>query len=142
MIFRIALIFVSVCWLFSCNTKAHTKDEIESAMQQYDRLIQKMDTDSIALLYTEDGDMGAMAHGRDSIRKFLATFKNFKVLSQSSTSQSVNISGDSSLQKGTYQQIVITPAKDTLTVKGEYKTTWLWMHDNSWHIKRMETKSL
>lgn len=136
------IVFINLCWLVSCTPKPHRKDEIESAMRQYDRLIQKMDTDSIALLYTEDGDMGNVAHGRGAIRKFLATFKDFKVISQYSISKSVNITGDSSLQKGTYQQTVITPTKDTLIVKGEYKTTWLWMRDNSWHIKHMETKTL
>ncbi|MBS1731344.1 MAG: nuclear transport factor 2 family protein [Bacteroidetes bacterium] len=136
-----AITFCSIA-LLSCSNKTHTKEDVELAMKQYDRLIQKMDTDSIALLYTEDGDLGEMAHGRDSIRKFLASFKGFKVLSQLSTSDSINLVGDSALQKGTYRQVVITPKNDTVTVKGEYKANWVWLSKNGWHIKRMETKSL
>lgn len=134
--------FIGLFALLSCKKKVHTAKEIEAAMNQYDRLIKKMDSDSITLLYTKDGDLGVMAHGRDSIRKFLSSFKNFKVLSQSSTTQFINIGVDSALQKGTYQQIVITPGMDTLTVKGEYKATWFWISDDGWYIKRMETKSL
>jgi hypothetical protein len=44
---------------------------MEQAMQKYDRYILKMDVDSIALLYTPDGELGKMARGRDSIRRFL-----------------------------------------------------------------------
>jgi hypothetical protein len=28
-----------------------------------------------------------------------------------------------------------------MTIKGEYTATWEWMQDNSWHIRRMMTKS-
>src|SRR5947209_9184873 len=110
--FIIALVFTA---LFSCSTKIHNKDEVDMAMKKYDRLIQEMNTDSIALLYTEDGDLGNLVHGRDSIRKFLNSFQGFKVLSQSSTTESINISVDTALQKGTYHQVAVTPKNDTLT---------------------------
>ena len=110
------------------------------AMKQYDHLILKLDADSIALLYTPDGDLGAIAHGRDSIRKFLLTFKNIKVLSQASTTDTIKIYGDTSLQKGMYYQSALVNNKDTVAVKGEYTATWLWMHKGGWHIRRMEVK--
>ena len=132
--------YVSIFVLASCTAGKHTKDEVEQAMKQYDHLILKMDTDSIALLYTDDGDLGNMAHGRDSIRKFLAGFKNMKVISQSSTTDTITINGDTSLQKGLYHQTVIVAEKDTVKVKGTYTATWLWKQQDGWHIKRMETK--
>ena len=97
-----------------------------------------MDADSIALLYMPDGDLGDIAHGRDSIKKFLSSFKNLSVLSQSSTTDSIEIHGDSSLQKGTYHQVVLLSGKDTVKVKGKYIATWLWIQDG-WHIKHMVT---
>ena len=130
-----------LCPLFSCNENMNNKKGVEAAMQQYDHLIQKMDMDSIALLYTVDGDMGTMAHGRDSIKKILSAFANYKVLSQSSVTTSIELKADSALQLGNYQQTVIVPAKDTVTVKGSYEATWLWDDKTGWHIKRMETKS-
>lgn len=49
-------------------------------MKHYDDLIMNVHADSIAMLYTEDGDPGGIAHDRDSIRNFLPGFKNTQVL--------------------------------------------------------------
>lgn len=111
-------------------------------MKHYDRLIQKSDADSIALLYTIDGDLGNIAHGRDSIRKFLSTFKNLKVLYQSSTTESISLMGDTTVQKGTYRQIVVISRNDTVSVRGEYTATWLKVSKCRWQIKRMETRPI
>ena len=126
----------------ACNNKNHSKESVELAMKEYDHLIKNMNADSIALLYTPDGDLGDIAHGRDSIRKFLLSFKNVKVVSQSSTTTFLEINGDSSLQKGTYMQTVFIPGKDTLKVKGEYIANWLWMSPGGWHIEHMVTKPI
>ena len=136
------LITLMLGLLFSCNTSKHSEASVRSAMQLYDHYIQKLDADSIALLYTPDGDLGTIAHGRDSIRKFLLNFKNVNVLSQHSTTESIKITGDSSLQKGKYQQVVVVAEKDTITVKGEYTASWQWIPRSGWHIKRMETKPI
>ena len=120
----------------------HSKTEIETAMQQYDHLIQKMDADSIALLFTPDGNLGDIAKGQDSIRKFLASFKNVKVISTKSITKTIELSGDSSIQKGTYQQVDIIDGKDTVRVKGEFTAKWLWTDQKAWRIKKMTTKSL
>jgi len=132
---------VIILFLLSCNKKQHTKEEIESAMKLYDHLIQKVDGDSIALLYTPDGDLGTMAHGRDSIRKFLASFKNVRVLVQSSVTDSIEINADTAIQKGSYHQIALINEKDTANVKGSYKAKWVWIDKEGWRIKKMETKS-
>jgi hypothetical protein len=83
-----------------------------------------------------------VVHGRDSIRKFLLLFKNVSVLSQSSTTNFLEITDDSSLQRGTYLQIVYILGKDTIKVKGEYTANWLWIPPGEWHIRRMITKPL
>ena len=78
--------------LFSaCRSKEHNAESVEQAMQKYNRYILKMDVDSIALLYTPDGELGKMARGRDSIRRFLENFKKYKVLSQVSKTNLINI---------------------------------------------------
>jgi hypothetical protein len=111
-------------------------------MNQYNHYVQTMDIDSSAMLFTLDGDLGNVAHGRDSIRKFLSKFKNFKVLSQSSTTESIIIKPDSTVQKGIYHQTTIIPVNDTVKVKGEYTATWVWLSKTGWHLKRMETKPI
>ena len=80
--------------LFSaCRSKEHNAESVEQAMQKYNRYILKMDVDSIAFLYTPDGELGKMARGRDSIRRFLENFKKYKVLSQVSKTNLINITG-------------------------------------------------
>jgi hypothetical protein len=100
-----------------------------------------MNADSICLIYTPDGELGAMAKGRDSIRSFLNTFKNFRVLSQSSETKEISIEHDSAFQTGVYRQTVIIPSKDTVTVNGSFKVLWIWSGASSWLIRRIETQS-
>ncbi len=127
--------------LLSCKSSQHNKAGVEEALQHYDRLILKLDADSIAWLYTPDGRMGEMAEGRDSIKAFLSSFKNIKVLSQHSTSDTLTILADTAIQKGIYLQSDVISGRDTVRVKGEYTATWQWI-DGDWHIKQMETKPL
>lgn len=133
------LIFIFVP-LLSCNTSRHSKFGVELAMKHYDRLLQKLDADSISLLYTPNGNLGNIAIGRDSIRKFLSSFKNIRVLSQISTTISIEIVHDTAIQKGNYAQTDIVSEKDTLKVKGEYTAKWEWLGKQGWHIKQMTTK--
>ena len=62
----------------------------ETAMKYYDNLILKLDADSISMLYKPGGNLGDIAIGCDSIKKFLSSFKNVRVLSQSSIIKSKN----------------------------------------------------
>jgi hypothetical protein len=125
--------------IVSCHTP-HDRSEIEAAMKLYDHLILKLDGDSISRLYASDGQLGNEVRGRDSIKKFLATFTNVNVLSQESVTKSVEISGDSSLQKGSYKQDVVVDHKDTVHIKGDYIAQWIWIaKEQGWRIKKMET---
>lgn len=121
-------------------TQQHSRSEIESALKTYDRLIKNMDADSIALLYTTDGDLGTVAHGRDSIRKFLSSFKNVRVLSVASTSNTIEINRDTALQAGRYRQVALINNRDTAKLKGGFNARWIWIRGEGWRIKRMETQ--
>ena len=134
------IIIIPVVVLFSC-TDQHNKAGVEAAMKHYDHLIKKLDADSISLLYTTDGNLGDKVYGRDSIKKFLLSFTNVRVLSQVSLTKSIDLYGDSAIQKGSYQQTDLVAEKDTIKVKGEYIAHWQWIPATGWHIKRMTTKS-
>ena len=110
----------------SCSN-THNAKAVRAAMHHYDHLILTLDGDGIAKLYTEDGELGNMARGRDSIRKFLAGFSNMKVLSQASTTDSLSMQTNTALQKGNYKQTVIIASKDTVTVTGQYIANWQWI---------------
>ncbi len=119
----------------------HTNNEIESAMKRYDYFLQKVDADSIASLFTIDGDLGKQAHGRAAIKNFLSQYKDINVLSQKSTTLSIEIAGDAATQKGTYKQSDILPSsKDTLNVSGTFTTDWIWDQYAGWLIKSIEAK--
>jgi hypothetical protein len=137
--------FISVlCTLTSFLSCAQNKTEagVEQAMKNYDRFILEMNTDSIALLYSPEGELGKMAKGRDSIRNFLNRFRDFKVLSQKSETNKISIEKDSAIQTGSYRQMVIVPSKDTVTVKGSFTARWIWSGARGWQIQRMETVRL
>jgi hypothetical protein len=134
-----AILGLTITLFSACRSKKHNAESVEQAMQKYNRYILKMDVDSIALLYTPDGELGKMARGRDSIRRFLENFRKYKVLSQVSKTNLINISRDTALQSGLYTQKVIVPVNDTVTVKGLFSTKWIWMDSTGWHIQRMET---
>jgi hypothetical protein len=124
--------------LASCK-KGHNKQDIEVAMQRYDRYVKQMDTNSLAMLYAPDGELGTIAKGRDSIRHFLSHFNNVRVLSQKSDCSSVEINGDSAIQKGTYKQTAIVDGKDTVKLKGDYVANWKWTPEEKWRITKMTT---
>ena len=118
----------------------HNKSGVETAMKYYDNLILKLDADSISMLYTPGGNLGDIAIECDSIKKFLSSFKNVRVLSQFSITKSLNIIRDTAIQKGTYTQTDLVSGKDTIKVKGEYTARWEWFRKKGLHIKRMTTK--
>jgi ketosteroid isomerase-like protein len=105
----------------------------------YDNYLVQMDTDSLALLYAQNGKLGEVATGRDSIRKFLQTFSNYKVLSNTSTTDSVKIIADTATQVGTYKQVTITPQKDTAHVQGSFHAKWVFYKKEGWKIQKMKT---
>jgi hypothetical protein len=83
--------------------------------------------------------LGDIAIGRDSIRKFLSSFKNVRVISQASVTDSINIIQDTAIQKGFYAQTDVIAGKDTVRVKGQYTTRWQWIKNEGWKIKHMAT---
>ena len=135
------IIVITLLILSSCKNQ-HNRAGVEAAMKQYDHLIKKLDADSISLLYTANGNLGDIVHGRDSIKKFLSSFVNVRVLSQVSSTKSIDMYGDSATQKGSYQQMDLLAEKDTVRVNGEYTAHWQWLPSEGWRIKYMVTKPI
>jgi hypothetical protein len=128
--------------LLSCTDSRKNKMGVESAMKRYDSLILKLDADSISRLFTPDGNLGNIAIGRDSIKKFLLSIKNVRVLSQSSLTSAIDIIGDTAIQNGIYYQTALVSEIDTVKVKGEFTANWQWITDKGWYLKRMITKPM
>jgi len=124
--------------MVSCR-QAHSKDSVVIAVQQYDRLIKKMDADFISMLFTSDGELGNMAQGRDAIKKFLSGFANIQVLSQVSAIGYLHIGSDTATVKGVYWQTDLADKKDTLHVKGSFTSKWIWIPPMGRRLKRITT---
>ena len=141
---KILILLLALGLLQSCGKKEqkiHEKKEIDAAMREYDRVLQTMDVDAIALVYDEAGELGDQARGREEIRKFLSQFKDIDVLEQHSTTDNIEMLGDSAMQSGAYVQIDVIEKRDTVTVRGTYKALWKW-DGEEWKLKRMETEAL
>jgi ketosteroid isomerase-like protein len=133
---------IMLFFLGACVSYVHRQQEVQDAMQHYDRLIKKMDADSIALLYTVDGDLGGIAHGRDSIRRFLSSFKGIRILEVSSSTDSLAMTGDTAFQSGHYNQSGVQNEKDTFHISGSYHAQWVWVkEEGGWRIKKMATQA-
>ncbi|HVZ26343.1 MAG TPA: nuclear transport factor 2 family protein [Sediminibacterium sp.] len=136
---KIVTVFLLAAFLLAECRNTHQEAEISDAMHRYDQLIEKMDADSIALLYTKDGEMGAVAKGRVAIRKFLQGFKNVHVLHNISIPDTTRLTGDTAIQEGTYRQDVVLPNKDTAHLQGRFLANWRWIPREGWRIQKIQT---
>ncbi|RTL59185.1 MAG: DUF4440 domain-containing protein [Sphingobacteriales bacterium] len=126
--------------IYACNQPPpYQQQEIIAAMQKYDDQLMKMNTDSIAFMYSPDGELGEVAKGRDSISRFLKKFAEFRVLSNHSQTTQIVITGDSAIQKGNYKQVTILPSKDTVKLSGQFTANWIRLSPGGWRIKKMVT---
>ena len=116
--------------------------EIEEAMKRYDDAIIAHDVETLAGSYLPDGKLGGEGWNYivsgDSIRKFSASFKDTQVLSNRSTTSSIETHGDSAIQKGTYVQVAVMQHRDTTEFTGKFEAVWK-MSDGRWLLSRMYT---
>jgi uncharacterized protein (TIGR02246 family) len=135
----------SLLLMWSCTKRTSDDDkrEVTAALQRYDRLIQTVNADSIALLYMPNGEIigngKTAAIGRDSIRAFLSTFRNVRVPSNISTVSDISITADTAVQRGSYKQVAIIGGHDTVRVKGDFTATWQRDAKGQWLLRRMAT---
>jgi ketosteroid isomerase-like protein len=135
---------LAVCFGGSVPLLAQTGDErasVDSALAHYTRLVARMQHDSIAALYTPDGELAAPGRppivGPVAIRDFLGSFSQYHVLAYRTTSDSVVIRGDTAYQTGRWWQEVQVPAGDTVKVKGDLSVIWLRDSTGAWRARRM-----
>jgi hypothetical protein len=131
---------VTLMMAYTSIAQVVTKMGVEDAMKKYNHFLETMQVDSIAGLFTENGDLGNMAHGRDSIARFLAKYSSFKVLYQRTTTDSIKLGERAANQFGKYNQRTIIPPADTVVVSGFFVASWKLIGDK-WFLQRMDTHS-
>jgi len=137
----ISLLIVGMVKVQSQSLDLQLKDKaIQKKLALYDHYIQITNPDSIASLYTPHGNLGDLAIGRDSIRKFLSKFKNIKVLYTHTESESIQwINNNQAQQFGHYIQKAVLPKGDTIQVKGEIQIWWSQTKPGDWFIEKVKT---
>jgi hypothetical protein len=128
--------------ILSSYKQVHTREEVESVMHKYDSLLKTMNADAISKMFTPDGKLGDVAQGRDSIKKFLSSFVNVKVLSQNSNTKAIELKNNSATQTGMYFQSAVVDGKDTLHLKGNYTVNWKWLNGEGWRIQKIVTEPI
>lgn len=130
--------------LFSCillmvlACQSQREMAIRSLMQRYDQLILNMDGSAIAALYLPDGRLlgenNFQVKGPQAIEEFLSSFKNVKVLSNTSTTESIVFKKDTAIQRGFYRQSALINGKDTIYPKGNFVAKWVKKPGQGWRI--------
>ena len=116
---------------------------LDAALAHYAALSAAMAHDSVAALFTDDGELAgggpAPLVGPAAIAAFLHTFSGYHVLHDELVADSSRIASDTAWQEGTYRQRVVVPAGDTVEVSGRFRITWRDLPKGGWKIRRMET---
>jgi ketosteroid isomerase-like protein len=143
---RNAAILACLIVLSGCATKVDTrvdKAKVEAGLQQYSRLLLSMDSAGIAAMFAPDGEVTNPSQppvkGRAEIQKFIASFSDFHVLSNTDIATSTLIDGNTAEQLGTYEQSVRSPQGHLFKVSGRLEIEWVKDEAGDWQIMQLET---
>ena len=136
----------SALLLAGCATKKDTKADqarVQARLQQYAGLLLKMDAAGIAAMFTPDGAMvnpsQPAVRGRQAIQKYLQSFSDYKVLSNSDEATSLLVDGDAAEQIGTYHESVRSPQGRLFEVSGRLEVNWARDASGEWYIAELGT---
>lgn len=134
--------------LGGCATQtAETRSvqELRRATEHYAQLIREMNPAATAAAFTVNGelqaDQSAPVRGRAAIEHLLASFRKYRVLSETLTTDHVQVSGNAGHVTGRYEQQVRLPSGKVVTAKGSYTADWLRAPDGTWQIQHFATRS-
>ncbi|HEY4989497.1 MAG TPA: nuclear transport factor 2 family protein [Opitutaceae bacterium] len=145
---RTATLLVITLLLAACvNPKVKKMEadraDVQARLHRYEGLLLAMDSAGIAAMFTPDGAMvnpnQAPVKGRDAIQKFLASFSDYKVLSNADQATSTLIDGDTSEQIGTYRQKVRSPEGRIFEASGRLEIGWVRDASGEWLIAELAT---
>ena len=127
-----------------CTTQARTADrraDVEAAMRHYVRLTQLVNSDSVAAMYTNDGEMlqarSAPIRGREAIRAFLKPFDGHTVVDTvTSTTDALDVYDSTAYLWGGYHQVTRLDGPPA-TYNGRMVIRWRLEPDGAWRIARI-----
>ncbi len=118
------------------------RQAVAAAMEHYTALIRTVASDSIAAMYTEDGELleAGMAplRGPKEIREFLAQFDGKVVVDSASTvSDDVEIFGTTAYQWGSFSQVARVQDQPPGKFSGRYVARWRRTPEGQWKLTRL-----
>jgi ketosteroid isomerase-like protein len=130
----------------SAQTRQRAADSaaVNRALEHYVHLVERMQSDSIAALFSANGRL--MTRGRPSaigpaaIATFLHSFDNYHVLSEAMIPSRLQFAGDSAIQLGAYTQRVRVPSGDSIVVRGTFSIIWERGPGGTWRIRQASTE--
>ena len=118
--------------------------ELDAALVRYDSLIRRTAGDSIAAMYTPDGEMlgtnMATVKGSDTIARFLAQFVGVRVDTQQMHAEALTIADTEATQWGTWRQAATPPGQAMVHVQGRFVAQWIRGCDGNWRLRRLLTQ--
>ena len=111
-------------------------------MDHYTTMLKHVASDSVAAMFTVDGEMlqanMAPIHGRAAIRAFLAPFDGHATVDSVSTSTtSLAVYGSAAYQWGTFHQVARMDGGAPGTFNGRYAAQWAKELDGQWRVVRL-----
>lgn len=128
------------------DSASDAEGQVKAAMRRYDQFVLAMNAESIAAMYTQDGELidagKTVARTPTSIRAFLASFDGaVRVEENVSIIESVSVTGATAIVTGTYQQkALLLSDKRSVRVQGKFEAEWSCHPDGQWLIRRMRTQ--
>jgi len=139
----VALVFVSACTVGRTSSGDPAASRaVVAAMEHYTALIRAVASDSIAAMYTEDGELleAGMAplRGPKEIREFLAQFDGKVVVDSASTvSDDVEVFGTTAYQWGSFSQVARVQDQPPGKFSGRYVARWRRTPEGQWKLTRL-----
>lgn len=118
--------------------------QVDSALVRYDSLVRRTAGDSIAAMYTPEGEMlgtnMATVSGPAAIGRFLSQFSGFHVDTQQMRAEALTIADTEATQWGTWRQAVTPPGQGMVHVQGRFVAQWIRGCDGNWRLRRLLTQ--
>lgn len=116
---------------------------VVAALERYTGFVRRQASDSIAALFTPDGQLLDASRppitGPTAIEAFLDSFRAYHVLADTMTQSTLLLQGDSAVQTGRFRQLVQLPAGDTVVAQGGFRIVWARDGRGDWRVRRMGT---
>ena len=137
------VVLVSACTVGRTRSgDAAASRGVVAAMEHYTALIRTVASDSIAAMYTEDGELleAGMAplRGPKEIRGFFAQFDGKVMVDSASTvSDDVEVFGTTAYQWGSFSQVARVQDQPPTTFGGRYVARWRRTPEGQWKLTRL-----